>query len=499
MFDEPEQAADVESVPTERLEAWVSELAAHLASATCRFLTMVGELDRRRAWASWGMTSCAAWLSWHCGLGMNAAREQVRVARALLRLPLLHAEFAAGRLSYSKVRAITRIATPELERDLVELAHASTAAQVERWVRGYRRADHLEGTEDSKPYEVTWYRDDDGALVVGARLAPEDGTLLLAALDAARTALAASRRPRLVDCGTDPATDPSTAPDARGSAGLDPAVGDGSSRRPRLVSVTAETSAEGLTGSSLPRRVDTVDALLYLVHSALTAAPVDVSGSDRYQVVVHVDADLLASGAEHDQADPVAADDAAGGRCALNGGPAVSVHTAWRMACDAQVRAMVHDTVTGRPVDVGRARRLATATQRRLLLERDGGCTFPGCSHTRFLHVHHVVHWLYGGPTDVRNLILLCTAHHRAVHEGGVTVTAYGSRFVFHGPDGREIRPVPPAVLKTIPIEALGGPLHLPPRVDRYSLGGRWQGDRLNVDDVVAGLRHRLKLIRTAA
>jgi Domain of unknown function (DUF222)/HNH endonuclease len=456
VFDEPEQAADVESVPTERLEAWVSELAAHLAAATCRMLTMVGELDRRRAWASWGMTSCAAWLSWHCGLGMNAAREQVRVARALPRLPLLHAEFAAGRLSYSKVRAITRIATQELERDLVELAQASTAAQVERWVRGYRRADRLEGTGDSKPYEVNWYRDDDGALVVRARLAPEDGTLLLAALDAARTALASG-------------------------------------------SVSAETSAEGSSGSGLPRRVDTVDALLHLVHSALTAAPVDVSGSDRYQVVVHVDADVLASAPEDKQADPVAAGEAAGGRCALNGGPAVSVHTAWRMACDAQVRAMVHDTVTGRPVDVGRAKRLATATQRRLLLERDGGCTFPGCSHTRFLHVHHVVHWLHGGPTDVRNLILLCTAHHRVVHEGGVTVTADGSRFVFRGPDGREICPVPSAVLKTVPIEALGGPLHLPPRVDRYSLGGRWQGDRLHVDDVVAGLRHRLQIVRTAA
>jgi hypothetical protein len=127
----PEREADLAAVPTERLEAWVSELAAHLAAATSRFLLMLGELDRRRAWADWGTTSCAAWLSWRCGLGMNAAREHIRVARALGDLPLLRAEFAAGLLSYSKLRAVTRIATRDLQRDLVELAHASTAAQVE--------------------------------------------------------------------------------------------------------------------------------------------------------------------------------------------------------------------------------------------------------------------------------------------------------------------------------------------------------------------------------
>src|SRR6266508_5531491 len=121
MFDTTEMdsaaevaALDVAAMPTERLEACVSELAAHLAAATCRFLLMVGELDRRRAWAEWGMASCAHWLSWHCALGIGAAREHIRVARALQQLPLLTAEFAAGRLSYSKMRALTRIATPEM-------------------------------------------------------------------------------------------------------------------------------------------------------------------------------------------------------------------------------------------------------------------------------------------------------------------------------------------------------------------------------------------------
>jgi hypothetical protein len=104
------------------------------------------------------------------------------------------------------------------------------------------------------------------------------------------------------------------------------------------------------------------------------------------------------------------------------------------------------------------------------------------------------VHWLHGGPTDLPNLILLCTAHHRTVHEGGIRVTAADDRFVFLAQDGREVRPVPLTALNTVPIEALGSPLHLPPAVDRNSLGGRWQGDRLHLDEVVAGLRHRLRL-----
>lgn len=106
---------DVTAMPTERLEAAASELAAHLAAATCRFLVMIGELDQRQAWAGWGMASCAHWLSWHCAIGSGAAREHVRVARAMADLPLLRAAFAEGRLSYSKMRAVTRIATPAIE------------------------------------------------------------------------------------------------------------------------------------------------------------------------------------------------------------------------------------------------------------------------------------------------------------------------------------------------------------------------------------------------
>ena len=120
-----------EAFATERLEAEIATLAAHLSAAECRWLQLVAEFDRREAWLQWGCRSCAFWLSWKCGLDIRSAQEKLRVAHALEGLPRVVEEFAAGTLSYSKVRAITRIATPENEEALVTLALHATAAHIE--------------------------------------------------------------------------------------------------------------------------------------------------------------------------------------------------------------------------------------------------------------------------------------------------------------------------------------------------------------------------------
>ena len=125
-------------MPLERLEAEITELAGHLAAAECRWLLLIAEFDRRDGHADWGCQTCAHWLSWHCGLDIRSAQERVRVAHALQELPLVIESFADGRLSYSKVRAITRVATPDNEAKLVDLALHATAAQLERSVRAYR-------------------------------------------------------------------------------------------------------------------------------------------------------------------------------------------------------------------------------------------------------------------------------------------------------------------------------------------------------------------------
>ena len=172
-------------MPLERLEAEICELAGHLAAATCRFLVLVGDFDARRGWASWELPSCAAWLAWKCQVAPGTAREHVRVARALRTLPVITGEFAAGRMSYAKVRALTRIATPQTEADLAGLAGPMTAGQLERFVAAHRRVSAADDQHASAQRRLSYRVDDDGSLVMSVRLPATDGAVVLQALRAA--------------------------------------------------------------------------------------------------------------------------------------------------------------------------------------------------------------------------------------------------------------------------------------------------------------------------
>src|SRR5882724_1512034 len=132
----------------DRLGDEIAELSAHLEAATARLLDLIREFDARKGWGN-GFRSCAHWLSWRVGLDPGAARERVRVARALGSLPLLAAALARGELSYAKVRALTRVATPETEERLLAVGRAGTAAHVERIVRGWRRVDRIAETRET--------------------------------------------------------------------------------------------------------------------------------------------------------------------------------------------------------------------------------------------------------------------------------------------------------------------------------------------------------------
>jgi uncharacterized protein DUF222 len=170
----------------------IAELSAHLDAATARLLDLIREFDARSGWNN-GFRSCAAWLNWRVGLDMGAARERVRVARALGSLPLLARALARGELSYAKVRALTRVATPETEESLLAVGRAGTADHVERIVRGWRRMDRkTEAAEAARRHvcrALHVYQDEDGMVTVRGRLAPETGALLMQALAAARETL----------------------------------------------------------------------------------------------------------------------------------------------------------------------------------------------------------------------------------------------------------------------------------------------------------------------
>ena len=394
--------------PLERLEREIGELAAHIHAATCRWLVLVAEFDRREGWADWGCKSCAQWVSWQCAVAPSAAREHVRVARRLAELPLTRAAFGRGELSYSQVRAVSRVATPEAEPTLLELARHSTAAQLERMLRAYRGVVERELSPDERAHGDTYVvceHDEDGSLLVRGRLYAEEGALFLTALDAARDSLS----------GRSGAT---TTPNGYQGA-----------------SAEAEAPTEPVGPVCDGAAVSNATALVLMAETLLSSGPVERSGADSYEVVVHVDAATLGA---LDRAS-----DIEDGACQLDDGVPLDPETARRLACDASVvRILERD---GRPLSVGRRTRSVPPALRRALQSRDRCCRFPGCTQRRFLHAHHIEHWARGGPTDLGNLVQLCRFHHRLVHEGGYMLEWKGRRgeLCFRRPDGRPLDAVP--------------------------------------------------------
>jgi hypothetical protein len=371
-----------DALSLEELEQQICELAGHIAAATCRWLLLLAEFDERRGWASWGTMSCAHWLSWRCSLSPRAAREHLRVAHRLRELPLVCEAFAAGELSYCKVRALARVASPETEESLVSIARHATGAQLDKLARGYRGA--LSATlgaaqEAQLSRRVDWYWDEDGSLCFKGRLPADDGALLLAAIGAAEE--------EAIKAG---ATD-----DPRESWVKDPA----GARR--------------------------ADALATVARAALAAGAVERPGSEPCEVVVHVDVETLVRDDVRERSD-------------VEDGPSLAPETVRRLGCDAALVKIVERD--GQPVSVGRRTRTVAPALRRALRSRDRGCRFPGCDHRRFLHAHHIQHWARGGPTTIDNLVQLCSYHHRLVHEGGFQVERSGRRSIrFRRPDGRAI------------------------------------------------------------
>jgi 5-methylcytosine-specific restriction endonuclease McrA len=377
----------------DRLGDEIAELSAHLDAATARLLDLIRGFDAKGGWNN-GFRSCAEWLSWRVSLDLGAAREKVRVARALGSLPRLAQALAQGELSYAKVRALTRVATPESEERLLAIGRAGTAEHVERIVRGWRRMDRkaeaLDAARQHAGRALHVYQDEDGTVTVRGRLAPEVGALLVKALAAAREALYQRARVEQAEAGP------------------------------------ADVSAETPTMEQ-----QQADALALLAETALHHGIDPGAPGERYQVVVHVDA-------------PVLADPDLPGQSVLEDGVRVSAETSQRLACDAGRVVMRHDS-DGRLLEIGARTRTIPPALRRALQHRDRGCRFPGCG-VRFGQGHHIRHWAQGGPTTLSNLALLCRRHHRAVHEEGYQVVRQpDGELQFRRPNGWPIPDVPPA------------------------------------------------------
>jgi hypothetical protein len=404
-------------------------LAARLDAATARLLTCLRGFDQEGGWLKQGAVSCAHWLSWRIGVDLPTAREKVRVARALGALPAIDEALGRGELSYAKVRALTRVATPENEQRLLELARYSTGAQLERICRCYRQV-AASLMEEGPLVEERSVRErllPGGLVRLELVLHPDEAALVREAIEKARANLREQRqagvqrqavvqRPNdsTLEARPEPAFDASAGLQVDGQAGCashgasDARAVSEETRRPLREPPTRPGSFGAWERDSEETpQVSLADAAVHLAERFLAggdAAAGTSNGGERYQIFVHLDEDVLG-----EKGDWVAT---------LDDGTRLSAETLRRLACDCGLVA-TRTGGEGAVLDVGRRTRSIPPAIRRALWLRDRGCRFPGCGHVRFLHGHHVCHWLAGGETRLDNLVLVCSRHHRLLHEGG--------------------------------------------------------------------------------
>ncbi|MFO7563035.1 MAG: DUF222 domain-containing protein [Enhygromyxa sp.] len=436
---------------SDQLDALADEIAtfaARIDVAEHALITRLRLFDAHEAWGRAGARSCAEWLSWRTGIGIKAAREKVRVARALGSLPKIDALFGRGELSYSKVRALTRAATPESEQDFIDVAMHASASQLERLTRAYSRVRDDSGGPERPLSQRRFVRRAEtpaGMVRIEMQLTPEEATMVWNAVMSALDGREASAEAL--------AEAPAEAPD-----------GGAESRRVEAsAAATANKDGETLEERCADAMVDVARA--YLQHRPRTLG----SG---YELVVITTDEQLAQGA-----------DGIGGY--LPDGTPVPLQVARMLASDG-ARVDVVMGKDGELLDVGRRTRAIPAAIARALWLRDGGCRVPGCERRRHLHGHHVQGWADGGATRLSNLVLVCSSHHRMIHEGKLGSEVREGKIVFVDRRGRAMDAVPPSGASGRDLEELEVFLREEDvHVDASTTLSRWDGSRVALGEIL--------------
>lgn len=456
--DEVDDAADREPDPAftalddEALVDGFLVCAAEVNAAMCRWLRMLAEIVARRVWVHEGARTPAEWLSYTVSMAPSTARERVRVALRLRHFPKVTAAFEAGRLSYSKVRAITRAGRPDLEELLLTFAEHATGAQLEEVVRGLRGARRRETADPLGAFDrrdVQRVERGDGTTELRMVLPDDEADTVWAQYShAAEAALAEAKE------GRDP-DDPDASP------------------LPRLGQLRADAAVEaaGLLAG---------------------ARPDDTSGIDRHTLVLHAPAEALQAPACDREDEQVLVRASAEARLRP-----MSVRQLRRLACDARLAVVAHDE-DGNVVSASGTTRRIPARLRRMLHARDRGCRFPSCTAERGLEAHHIVHWNDGGPTELPNLVLLCRYHHTFVHQRDwEIITDGGGHFRFQPPDAQP-RPSVLTAPQIDPLAALAGrgDLEFEPITYPGPLAPTWDGSTPDYDAAVGVLLDELDRLR---
>ncbi|MBN1240872.1 MAG: DUF222 domain-containing protein [Gammaproteobacteria bacterium] len=437
-----------EKLSIDELDAAICTLARGMNAFNSTLLRLVRDFDDRLGWAKWSFESCADWLAWRCGIGLSAAREKVRTAHALRDLPAIAAAFDKGRVSYSKVRALTRAADASNEEALLAFALDANAAQVEercRQIRNARRDSVEEARRAWQRRTLSIFRNGSrGTMTISVEVPLDAGEIVARAIDRAVQVGDVARGPEFGGEGWHAqqadalvavaraylsgmtAEDVDDADDDDDAAGADDGAADAEDDSGRESSSDdmpgRDAGAGSASGAERQRGEGSGDSARNGGRrgAALRRHPrvPRAVAADHYQVVVHVDEAALRGSA---------------GRSEL------PIETVRRLACDGSVT-VVTENANGDPLNVGRRQRIVTVGLRRALWSRDRGCTFPGCRHRRYVEAHHVRHWVDGGETSADNTTLLCSHHHRLVHEGGLRVKrSADGELEFRRADGRAI------------------------------------------------------------
>ena len=453
----------------EKLGQKITLLAGQMNVGSHSLLTLIAEFDQRKGWNCDGtMRSCAHWLNWQCGIALGAAREKVRVARCLQQLPLIDASFASGQISYSKVRAMSRVATPENEDFLLMIAQHGTASHVEKVVAKYKSVqttdEDAQEREQENERKLVYFQDQDDMWVIHAKLPPEAGALVVKAIEAVATPAQLEKQQQL--------------------------------QEPQK-SVSAETFSAAIEEEEPTRFQDLLqhtraDALVAMAEHFLTTAKQNprfqgLKGSERCQIMLHVDINTLR---EHGQVASHAHQ-----HCHMDDKHWISPKTARRLSCDASLVTVLEDE-KGRVLNIGRRTRTVPASITRALNIRDKTCRVPGCCESRYVDAHHIEHWADGGETSLDNLVTLCRAHHRQLHQGHFTITAEktatGQQLVFATASGSKIQtsffPQFPEVSVETSADALS---HAAPAVDAKTCVPHWGGEDCDYGMAIAALLQR--------
>ena len=483
--------------------------AANLDAATHTLLTDLRVFDHGGGWHKQGARSCAHWLSWRLGWNLGTAREHVRVALKLAELPQVDDALRRGAISYCKVRAITRVATPANEAALLTDAEFSTGAQLERICRKYAAVLAAEKSPDQ-----VYDRDrryvrrvdlDDGMVKLEAVLHPEEAALVWTALEAIGRSRSIVPAAGAADASVDTKPPVEVGPDHEGAA-VTTANMTGNTDDRSLVSADSDLEQDrdndardandidddtyereraaraaadrALMASARATRTwvpfHRADALVAMAQALLRGDRVERTP---IELVVTVTAEALANSASAVLPLGIAAD-----------GSCVSAETARRLACDCGV-VQVREDAQGAALSVGRKTRTIPSSIKRALLQRDSCCRFPGCTNRLFVEAHHIEHWADGGETSLENLVVLCTHHHRFLHEYGYRVQLDAQRQpTFFDARGR-------AVPNTGPRPVLDVPGMRTIEHDNRALGvsaetnqPRWDGRPVDYDLVVEDL-----------